>query len=163
MTRNDALLFAALLGATGQKATSKNDREDVEGARELRKLMKDLEAKIRSDMPELSQKAVERTAELSLGITMALGEDCVSQVMMETAINKMMEVLVAANIEWAVHFVEILHKTKIKPAYDNAVRAGVDPVVVFQANFQMSLETAQKAVADIRADETSGLDLSKGK
>lgn len=167
MARNsDALLLAALIGLGGGRPASTGSRaiiSDAKEARELREIMAELEKKIRSDLPGLSKKAVERAAEMSFGVTVALGEDCVSPAMLEDAVSKLTEVLVAAKVEWAAELVKASYTTKYKPVYDNAIKAGVDPVVVFQANFQMTKDKAQKLVDAIRHDETSGTSLSKEK
>lgn len=160
--RNEALLLTALLGTSGTGAT-KAMREDAKDARELRQLMTELEQKVRQDLPGLSTKAVQRTAELTFGVTIALGGDCVSEAMLADAVNKLTEVLVAAKVKWAVELIQATYDAKFKPAYDNAVKAGVDPVVVFQANFQMTKDNAQRMVDAIRKDETSGTSLTKEK
>lgn len=167
---NDALLIAGLLALTGSRqspsavaASAQLIGQDAKDARELRQLMNELENRIRADLPGLSKEAVQRTAEMTFGATIALGKDCVSEAMLADAVDKLTEVLVAAKVKWAVELIQAAYDAKFKPAYDNAVKAGVDPVVVFQANFQMTKANAQKMVDAIRKNETSGTSLTKEK
>lgn len=157
MARNDALLIAALLNGSGARTLSAKDKQALADQREIDKVMKELESKLRHDMPTASQKIIERMADLTFGVTAALGEDAVSEVMISEAADALLKILVTAKVEWALELYKIIVETKIRPAYNNALKAGVDPVAVLMANFQLTREKAQAAVDGFAAEDKTSM------
>lgn len=159
MRTSELAALLNLLEGTSPKTRrlTASEKADIKDGAEFRKLLKELQEGYRKELPDLSQDSLMRLVEFTFGLMVALGPDAEGDTALLGKISSTaLTELAKAEKQWAVDVGHAMLNNKFKPAYDKAVRAGVDPAVIFQADFQMDADKARETVEQIKKAETEG-------